>query len=702
MANTRTSVAPGRPRATDYGGPVISSARLPRLLAAGCVVLGLFAAACSDDGGSESTSEAPGTTTAVLETTTTQSVDTSTTVAPNTTAEVQQPLECTAATARACLLPWPNDAFTVADPSTATGRRLSIPADATPRNAAGAAIDVTDQNRADGFSPGSAVLVDLPGLDPVASGLAPSTDIGASLADDAPIRITDTVTGERWPYFAELDAQAADDADRLLMIHPAVSLTEGHTYEVSIGDLVDVNGDPLVAPLSRWTFTVASADSLSGRVRAMRDDAYASLVDAPPSFAVTDIADRDGLRIVDGTIDVPNYLSGDGSPGATMLLDDNGSPVRSTTSPTYPARFRCVLPTAPAAPVPVIVYGHGLLGDRGEVEALSFAASIGVAGACATDWIGMTTDDIGNVAAILADVSMFPQQADRMQQGLLNFQFLGRALNDERAFAADPAFQSATGAPIIAPGATQFVGNSQGGILGGAASAISTEWQRVVLGVPGINYSLLLHRSSDWPQFQAVFDTAYANPVDRVLALQLIQLLWDRGENNGYAQHHRHLPRYRRQAGAAGRGLRRPPGQQREHRGARPHHRCPRPRPGHRPRTQQRPSAPLGHRTARLRSRSGGLADHVGLRHPGTAHGEPAALRPRVRARPAWRRQRRAAGAHPGGHLPAHGLADRLLRRRRLHERRVAGLKPATGRPCSGLRPTDRVARRRVRRPDGT
>jgi hypothetical protein len=34
-----------------------------------------------------------------------------------------------------------------------------------------------------------------------------------------------------------------------------------------------------------------------------------------------------------------------------------------------------------------------------------------------------------------------------------------------------------------------------------------------------------------------VFDTAYVDPVDRVLALQLIQLLWDRGENNGYAQH---------------------------------------------------------------------------------------------------------------------------------------------------------------------
>ncbi|MFZ4721215.1 MAG: hypothetical protein ACOYMR_17435, partial [Ilumatobacteraceae bacterium] len=44
-------------------------------------------------------------------------------------------------------------------------------------------------------------------------------------------------------------------------------------------------------------------------------------------------------------------------------------------------------------------------------------------------------------------------------------------------------------------------------------------------------------RSSDWPEFQSIFDVAYTDPVDRVLALQLIQLLWDRGENNGYAQH---------------------------------------------------------------------------------------------------------------------------------------------------------------------
>ncbi len=510
--------------------------RRPLHVVAGLVALALLAASCSGDAGSGAGTASVSTDTTAT-TTTGPTPETSSTPAPDTTDPPEQPFECAAATPRQCLLPWPNDAFTVADPGTPTGRRLSLPMDATPRNADGAPIDVREQNRADGFSPHSVILVDLPGLDPAASGIAGSTDIGASLADEAPIRITDTVTGERWPYFAELDAQAADDADRLLMVHPAAALTEGHTYEVSIGELVDTAGAPLVPATDRWQFTVASAESLSGRLLAMRDDAYAGLDGAAPSFRVESVADNGGVRTVDAVLDVPLYLSGDGSSGATLLLDADGRPSRNPTTPTYPAAVRCVLPIEPAGPVPVIVYGHGLLGGRGEVDVLSFAASIGVAGACATDWIGMSRDDLGTVAGILADLSRFATLPDRLLQAHLNMLFLGRALNDERSLASDPAFQPPAGAPIIAAGSTQFVGNSQGGILGGATSAVSTEWTRALLGVPGINYALLLTRSSNWPQFQAVFDQAYTAPVDRAIALQLIQLLWDRGENSGYAQH---------------------------------------------------------------------------------------------------------------------------------------------------------------------
>ena len=502
----------------------------------GLVALALLAASCSGDAGPGVGTATP-ITGVTTPTTSAPAPETSSPGAPVTTDTPAQLVECTASTPRECLLPWPNDAFTVPDPSTPTGRRLSLTPAAVPRNVDGAPIDVSEQNRADGFSPHSVILVDLPGLDPEASGIPGSTDIGASLAAQAPIIITDTVTGERWPYFAELDAQAADDTDRLLMIHPAVALTEGHTYEVSIAELVDTAGAALVPSTRRWRFTVASAESLSGRLLAMRDDAYASLDGAAPTFRIESVTDNAGVRTVEALLDVPLYLSGDGSSGTTLLLDDEGRPSRNPTAPNYSAAIRCVVPVEPPSPVPMIVYGHGLLGGRGEVDVLSFAAAIGVAGACAADWIGMSGDDLGTVAGVLADLSRFPTLPDRLLQAHLNMLFLGRALNDERSLANDPAFQTPAGAPIIAAGSTQFVGNSQGGILGGATSAVSTEWTRALLGVPGINYALLLTRSSNWPQFQAVFDQAYASPVDRVISLQLIQLLWDRGENSGYAQH---------------------------------------------------------------------------------------------------------------------------------------------------------------------
>ncbi|HEX6425526.1 MAG TPA: hypothetical protein VFZ79_18705 [Acidimicrobiales bacterium] len=91
-----------------------------------------------------------------------------------------------------CMLPFPNDHFTVADRATATGRRVQLAPVATPANAAGVRIDPTELNRNDGFSPGAAIAVLLPGIDPVASGLAPVTDMGRSLREDAPIAV-------RWP-----------------------------------------------------------------------------------------------------------------------------------------------------------------------------------------------------------------------------------------------------------------------------------------------------------------------------------------------------------------------------------------------------------------------------------------------------------------------------------------------------------------------
>ena len=113
-----------------------------------------------------------------------------------------------------CNLPFPNNWFTVRDHTTDTGRRVNLAVESLPANTVGVHIDPTEFNRNDGFSPGAMILAHIPGVDLVASGAPPITDIGRSLEPDSPIVLVDAHTGEHWPFFAELDAHATSDANR--------------------------------------------------------------------------------------------------------------------------------------------------------------------------------------------------------------------------------------------------------------------------------------------------------------------------------------------------------------------------------------------------------------------------------------------------------------------------------------------------------
>ena len=74
--------------------------------------------------------------------------------------------------------------------------------------------------------------------------------------------------------------------------------------------------------------------------------------------------------------------------------------------------------------------------------------------------------------------------------------------------------------------------------MGGSLTALAPDFNRAVLGVPGMNYSTLLRRSVDFDQYaQSCSTQNYPNELERPLILSLIQMLWDRGEANGYAHH---------------------------------------------------------------------------------------------------------------------------------------------------------------------
>ena len=451
-----------------------------------------------------------------------------------------------------------------------------------PTNSQGVQVDPSEWNRNDGFSPGQAISLSVPNIDLAASNINDVTDIGRSLAADAPIVLLDATTGQRWPYWAEIDLSVTDPNDAVLYIRPARNYPDGHRMVVALRNLIDTNGAPIAAgdvfrayrdrlvstvaavearrgryervlrQLSEhgvvrdaslflaWDFTVASTRNLTERMVHIRDVALAEIGSGAPAFTVDTIEDAPNVGIVrrvSGTFDVPLFLDQGGIPGSRFVNDSSGLPVRTGI---YKASYTCNVPdVALDIPARGAVYGHGLLGSNDEVNAGNVRAMSAEHNFvyCATKWIGMSEEDIGNAIATLSDISNMVTTADRLQQGMLNTIVLARLMKSSDGLVSHSAFRNGVGAPVIATGSVFYDGNSQGGIMGGAVTAVSTEWTRSVLGVTAMNYSTLLQRSVDWDLYRSVYDPSYPNVIERGLGLSLLQMLWDRGEANGYANH---------------------------------------------------------------------------------------------------------------------------------------------------------------------
>ena len=73
------------------------------------------------------------------------------------------------------------------------------------------------------------------------------------------------------PLWAELDAQADDDADRLLTIRPAISLAEGHTFAVGLRGLVDSRRRPDRTERRVPSSTATASPPTIERIEARRD-----------------------------------------------------------------------------------------------------------------------------------------------------------------------------------------------------------------------------------------------------------------------------------------------------------------------------------------------------------------------------------------------------------------------------------------------
>ncbi len=499
-----------------------------------------------------------------------------------------------------CMLPFPDDYYTREDPTSPTGRRIDFREAAMPENAAHQHIEVGPYNSGDGFSPGSVIALKVPGIenakDVKATGAVPINALGRYKNADAPVVVIDANTGERWPIWVEIDSTvSAEHAN--LEIHPAVNFRSGDRYIVALRNLVSSHKKHLEAPegfrvyrdnlpsseekvnvrrphfeeifsklqaagISRsslylaWDFTVASDENNTGRELSMRNRAFAELGDenlangivegTAPAFAVTSIENEPNpgeiARRVKGTFTVPCFLFPSCAPGGTMVLDAEGHPLENGV---WTANYDCIIPlsatTGAGESARPSLYGHGLFGDASEVASgpqRSLSQNHDIV-QCATDEIGMSESDVGSVIEALQNLSAFPKITDRLQQGLLDELYLGRLMISPSGLTTNAAFhQDGTSSTpsVLNTRALYYNGNSQGGIMGGALTAISPDFTRASLGVPAMNYSVLLPRSVDFDEFSALLYPSYPDQESRPLDFDLMQLLWDRGEPDGYAE----------------------------------------------------------------------------------------------------------------------------------------------------------------------
>jgi pimeloyl-ACP methyl ester carboxylesterase len=478
-----------------------------------------------------------------------------------------------------CAYPFPSDALLTADPSTPTGLRLALQPAMLPGDTA-RFFDFAPYDRLDGVSPSTQILTLLP-RNPDLGTAASQHDIGRSLEPDSPTVILDLESGVRVAHWVELDARAEDPERTTLYLRLASRLEEGHRYAVALRDLRDAEGAPVEpfdafralrdglrtdslalearrpsyeamfatleawgierdALVSAWWFGTASGDSIRRDMLHIRADALDRLGEEGIGCTVSVVEEpyrSDGLtfRRIRGTYTVPSYVDSP-SPPARFVRGADGLPefvgyVEIPFSLLVPSS---IVDGGPRS-APLVTFGHGLLGNSedylawSDIRRMAWAAeSVMVA----TDWDGMSWEDIPVVASALSDPSYFTDMAERLQQGMVQQLALTRTFSG--VCRAIPEL-TVDGVELVDPERRTFVGVSQGAILGATYMALSPDVERGVLLVGGANFPFMIERSIDFSPYFPYFAAAWPDRLDQAFILALAEILWEHSEASGYA-----------------------------------------------------------------------------------------------------------------------------------------------------------------------
>ncbi len=456
------------------------------------------------------------------------------------------PKACNPLGGAGCLMPWPSMAYY-------DGSHLAIPPEAMPVNVDMNAVDPTPLNRWDGFSPTGPMLVSFP--NGVSGDNLPSfKNPDESLAADSPIILLDVDTGERTPFFAEIDQNTMDPVKRDLIIRPLARLHPKSHYAVALRNtLKDLDGNPL--PISdgfaalrdgksynhplwknvsarsdemfdalaaagvdksdlvlAWDFVTASDEFLTQDLMTMRDAAIPAMGANGSSLTFTATAQPPIAGISAsylGTFKSPGFLSDGENDDSIIVRDGAGLP---KLQGLRDAQFAALIPDCQQFPRPTIIFGHGLFGSAKEYLDDSFVQSLAKQycfNIIAGDFIGLTSRQLQLAPLAVNDMNRGPQITEKLAQSVIDFIALETIARGPMATSPEFTIQNKA---VIDPTKVYYVGGSLGGIMGNTFMAYDPNITRGVLAVPGGDWSLLFERSNAWHLLMGAAQGSYDDP----------------------------------------------------------------------------------------------------------------------------------------------------------------------------------------------
>ncbi len=468
---------------------------------------------------------------------------------------VRAPLSasCDAQDALRCLLPWPSNAFTVPDASSATGLRLALAPEALPIDDDPSFLNLAEGfSRITGLAAGFEAALDESSLDGAL--LLLEAQPGRQGYGQAVPLLTEQLTqGELTPETLLIGrplAPLAANADHVAVVLDSLRDAEGaalpvqrltrvaleleapadpseealRAYHAPTRSLLEQAGIEPGGVLRVWDFTTRSQEDPWRRTQAL----FEAMGQVEEWSAVVDTAElRDdpvALRVSGRIEDVPLFTDEEG----WLVLDEDGLPLQQGS---HEVSFRVFVPVG-TGDYPVAFYGHGTGGGVTDGSFDDELASAGYAKANLA-WTGWNEDELLDT---LTSLSRFFEGSSRSTAGLLQSLADGMALSLalegslEEALAAD----SLAGLDNPAAGrrpnlsAPLWTGRSMGGTLGVVFATAHPSVQAGALNVPGAGWSHLIPRSWLYEYgVEAVMATTYDDELDQALALIAGQLAWD-------------------------------------------------------------------------------------------------------------------------------------------------------------------------------